>query len=88
MNGLVASKGGATERVPAGFEEKLVWLCRFGQPAVRNMGDGWFAKVEMHVSAQGASFDIKSDFSMQTPAAAVEQLIERMLEALARLTTA
>jgi len=86
MNGLVAAKAGVTETMPAGFEDKLVWLCRFGQPRVSNGGDGWNACIEMHVSAQGAKFEIRSDWKMCSPSAAVDMLIQRMLEALARLT--
>lgn len=87
MGDLVAAKFGATEKTPAGFEDKLQWLRKFGKPRVSYPGNGWYASIEMHVSAQGATFKIDSDMRMDSPSAAVDQLISRMLEALARLTT-
>jgi hypothetical protein len=86
VNSLVAAKSGASEKTPAGFEDKLIWLCKFGQPRVSNTGNGWYASIEMHVSAQGAKFEIRSEFGCATPSVAADMLIQRMLEALARLS--
>lgn len=72
--------------VPIGLSERLVWLKRFGRPRVSCFKDGaWGATIEMHVSAKGATFDIKSDFDCATPDAAIDQAIERMLDTLSKI---
>ena len=80
-----AAQDGRVEHVPAGFEEKLVWLCRFGTPRVSRHKGGWRCGIEMHVSAVGAQFEIGSEFNHGSPGEAIEVLIQRMLEALATI---
>ena len=83
MNGLVAMKRSAP---PAGLEGKLEWLRGFGHPRLSTLnGTGWFCVIEMHVSAVGSTFKVESDHKCETPSAAVDQLIERMLSALAQM---
>lgn len=74
----------AVERVPAGLEERLEWLTRFGKPRVCFDGKGWSAHMEMHVANAGAEFTVRSEFNMDTPSAALDQCITRMLETLAK----
>lgn len=91
MNALVGIKGGAAERVPAGLNDRLVWLTKFGKPKVGVYGSGgWHAHIEMHVAdtVKGASFEVKSEFKHQTPDEAVGVLIERMLDTLAQIGAA
>ena len=49
--------------------------------------EGWVANIEMNTNTTGTSFEVRSEFSMATPDAAVEQLIERMLASLSKLLT-
>jgi hypothetical protein len=88
VNSLTAARAGRVETAPADFEEKLVWLCKFGQPRLGMLSKGWHAKIEMNTNTTGTSFDVSTDFQQPTPSAAVDQLIERMLTALATLTGA
>lgn len=80
-----APAAGTLEQVPASLSERLEWLCRFGLPRVSRLEQGWYAVIAMNTTAIGASFDVKSDFSHKSPDAAVAQLIERMLAALAAI---
>lgn len=85
----IVGRAEGVERVPAGLSEKLVWLTKFGKPVVGVYGTGeraeWHASIKMHVAAKGATFDIGSDWKHYTPEEAVDALIERMLDALAKL---
>lgn len=85
MNALVAPIGGATERVPAGMEEKLVWSQKFGRISLSMQSEGWHARISMHVSALGAEFTVASGYKHATPAEAVDTCIARMLESLAMI---
>jgi len=85
VSALTSALPGKVESVPAGFEEKLVWLCRFGQPSLRMMDRGWHANIEMNTNTTGSSFKVATEFTMQSPAAAVDQLIKRMLAMLAAM---
>lgn len=85
MNALTAARAGVTEHMPADLEGKLVWLTKFGKPSVRRMDKGWYCGIEMHVASIGSRFDVKSDFDHASPAIAVDELIRRMLAALAML---
>jgi hypothetical protein len=88
MGALTFAKDGKVETVPAGFEDRLIWLCRFGKPRLSMVGQGWFASIEMNTNTTGSSFKVESDFKGATPSAAVDQLTERMLTTLATLTGA
>lgn len=85
MGDIAALRRADVGIVPASLEEKLVWLTRFGQPVLRNMGSGWYAGIEMHVSSKGATFKVDSDFKHETPVSAIDQCIERMLQTLVDL---
>lgn len=77
------TSAGIVESVPADLLDKLTWLTRFGNPRLAWMDDGWHASINLQVAAVGARFDVKTEFDLATPAAAIDQLIERMLAALA-----
>ncbi len=64
------------------LEDLLAALATFGKPRVSLQTRGWHACVEMHVSAAGVSFEVKSDFDHKTPSAAARQCAERVLAAL------
>lgn len=85
MNWLTAVKSGSTERAPAGFEEKMLWLCKFGEPGINKMRKGWWARIEMNTNTTGSKFQVDTEHTNETPSQAVDQLIERMLDALAAL---
>lgn len=88
MNSLTVPKTGKVETVPSSFEEKLVWLTRFGRPSVGVFDSGWHASIEMHVAdtVKGTSFKVRSDFGLSSPAVAVDELIVRVLSTLSQLT--
>lgn len=74
----------AAERTPATLEELLVAMQKFGKPRLGMYGnDGrWSCAVEMHVSAKGATFEIKSEFGLTDPLSAAKQCYERVVQTL------
>jgi hypothetical protein len=85
MSWLTAVKTGSTERAPAAFEEKMEWLCKFGEPSVSKMRNGWWARIDMNTNTTGSKFQVDTDTKHERPSQAVDQLIERMLDALTSL---
>lgn len=83
MANLTITRGGKVERVPETLSERLLWIAYFGKPGISVVSEGWHAKIDMNTNTTGASFTVRSEFNMATPEAAVQQLIERMLTALA-----
>jgi len=69
-------------RLARSLEEMLEQLSRFGQPRVSLLSRGWHAHITMHTSAAGAQFEVQSDFGHRTPAAAVDQLRNRVRDIL------
>lgn len=79
-------RGSNPSPVPAGLGEKLIWLRKFGKPRVGIYGTSdWHANIEMNTNSTGAAFEIRSEYKHQTPEAAVDQLIERILATLSKL---
>lgn len=75
-----------TERLK-GYEQDsldtlLLKLCHLGSPAVSKMRDGWWARLDMHVSAAGTTFRVDSEMNCKTPIEAVRQCTERSLTVL------
>lgn len=64
-------------------EELLIHLCQFGLPRLSKHDSGWHARVDMHVSTAGTSFEIKSEFNHATPLSALELVTVRVSETLA-----
>jgi hypothetical protein len=57
----------------------------YGKPRVGLLSGGWHASVDMYVTSKGASFDIKSDFTHDTPEEAATVCLHRVHETLADL---
>lgn len=67
------------------LENMLLALSKHGNPFLHNHRDGtWSCKVDMHVSAAGVGFEIRSDFTHRSPNTAVKQTLDRMIETLAK----
>jgi|GEM_PF-5058881 hypothetical protein len=60
----------------------LTQLCRVGKPRVSRMNDGWLCAVDMHVSAAGTEFKIRSEFDCETAFKAAQQCTERVVATL------
>ena len=74
-----------SETCPSGIEDRLIWLCRFGEPRVLKMSGGWHACIEMNTNTTGSKFEVRTDFNCGSPYESIDQLISRMCEALAAL---
>lgn len=85
---LTVAKDSDVELAPAGLPGKLEWLRRFGKPSISVPDEGWHARISMNTNATGSEFTVKSEFKMRTAEEAVDQLIERMLQALAAVNGA
>lgn len=72
----------ATERL----EDALAELVKYGDPSIRLMSRGWYCGIEMHHSALGASFDVRSEYDHKTPMDAARQCIERVHQAVNSMT--
>lgn len=64
------------------LERMLLMLERRGQPRLSRHKNGWFACIEMNTSAAGACFEIKSESGHAEPMAAVQELAQRVNDAL------
>jgi hypothetical protein len=64
------------------LERMLLMLERRGKPRLSRHNNGWFACIEMNTSAAGACFEIKSEFGHAEPMAAVQELAQRVNDAL------
>ena len=65
------------------IEECLIELERYGFPKVTKVNkDGWHSYVNVFVTGQGVSFEVKSDFGMSTPKVAINQCYDRLIEAI------
>jgi hypothetical protein len=71
--------------VPETLDEALVDLCRYGKPKLSMMDGGWYCWIQMHVAAQGATFEIKSEFGHASPSSAVHECRERILTTIEQL---
>lgn len=75
-------------RPPESLDKFLQSLCKYGQPTIRRMNRGWFAKIQMNTNCEGAKFDIDSEFDHATPSEAVAVLAERIHKALKKINSA
>lgn len=62
----------------------LMALNKVGAPRLRWSAafESWHATIEMFTSVAGASIDVKSEYGHKTPDAAVQELHERVVNAL------
>jgi hypothetical protein len=67
------------------LEELLDDLCRYGNPRISKMDNGWHAKIEMHVASEGATFNIMSEFNHKTSIEAVLVLMQRTQQTISDL---
>jgi hypothetical protein len=65
--------------------ELLRNLQGYGKPRVGLFNNGWHVSVDMYVTSKGASFEIKSDFTHDTPEEAAQVCLHRVHETLADL---
>lgn len=70
------------------LDDLLLGLCRYGEPRLSRMSDGWYANIGMHVASEGAEFSVKTDFDHATPREAIEVLIKRVRSTLTDLNRA
>lgn len=68
-------------QLPA-LEQLLNAMSRFGNPSLMLMSGGWNCGCEMHVRVCGGSYNIRSEFRMDTPMRATRQCAERILQHL------
>lgn len=67
---------------PTTLNDRLEWLCEFGQPWISRHKEGWYAAIDMNTNTTGSSFKIATSFNEPTPESAVQELIVRMLNTL------
>jgi len=67
------------------LEEELKGLVKYGKPRMSFLDRGWHCRIEMNTHAEGCSFDVKSDFDLPTPSAALAQCKERAEKAVATI---
>lgn len=64
------------------LEQLLIVMSRFGNTSLMEIYGGWNCGCEMHVRVCGGSYNIRSEFRMDTPMRATRQCAERILEHL------
>ena len=75
-----------TPAAPEFLEDVLTELQRYGQPRLGIYSErGWHAYIEVTVTAVGARFDIRSEYSHDTPLEAALECRKRLRAALATL---
>lgn len=60
------------------LETILAKLAQHGRPSLSLFDSGWCCTTDMHVSAAGASFKVRSDFGLASPIQAAAQCAERI----------
>ena len=57
------------EPTPSDFDlsSELVGLCKYGKPRLSLQERGWHCFIEMNTNAEGASFDVRSEFDHPSP---------------------
>ena len=64
------------------LSDLLLKMCHLGEPSIHKMRNGWWCKVDMHVSAKGSRFVIESDSNCDNPSEAARQCAGRALTIL------
>lgn len=68
------------------LDENLEALSFYGNPTLmKTSNGGWWCYVKMHISAIGASFDVKSESNHKCPNSAVRECAERIFDVLRRM---
>lgn len=86
MTTNVAAFRSVTSAIPSDLSGRLKYLQGFGLPRVFCYEDGtWSVGVKMHVASAGAQFEICSDRDCESVDAAMDQLITRLRDTMAKL---
>lgn len=84
--GFLQRRAASTAQVDSGsLSDKLQWLLGFGTPTLRYSAfrpAGWAASIEMTTNTTGAQFNIRSAWDHAAPDSAVDDLIQRVKEAV------
>lgn len=64
------------------LETELLSLTKHGKPRLSLQTRGWYCSIDMNTNAEGASFDVKSEFGHKTPSDAVAQAKRRAQQAV------
>jgi hypothetical protein len=64
------------------LEEVLLELERYGEPRVSKFKKGWYSCVEVFVTGEGISFDVKSAHTCATPHDAASECYDRLMTAI------
>ncbi len=63
----------------------LLDLARFGEPMLWLMRSGWFCKIEVTLSIEGAKFEVKSESDHKTPMEALIKCEDRLKSAISKI---
>lgn len=75
----------STPSVEMTLEQILEELSRYGQPHVTMSDRGWWSAIDMHVSAKGATFNIRSASGHKSAWAAAAECLERVRQTLSEV---
>jgi len=64
---------------PENLDDVLLDMSRYGQPKLSMHDNGWYCWIKMHVTSQGATFEVASEFGHQSPRAAVDECRARIV---------
>ena len=67
------------------LEEILAELCKYGEPILHKLDDGWICRVDFFVTGAGVQFKVGSDYDHPTPLEAAQVCFDRVKEALNKL---
>lgn len=79
-SGETITVSSAREAQPIDIGEVLLWLRKFGMPSLLCMDGEWVAVIQMTTTAAGASFKVRSGYRHETPHAAIQELVDRVIE--------
>lgn len=61
------------------LEHLLAACLMYGSPRLTYISGGWVAFVDMNTPAPGTKFEVRSEFGMPSPLAAVQQCFDRVV---------
>ena len=68
------------------IDECLIEMERYGLPKLNKVStSGWHSHISVFVTGKGVDFEVKSDFGMKTPKAAINQCYERLVDAIKKI---
>lgn len=72
----------ATSYAPDEIASVLERLSKYGDPTLTKISRGWWCYIDIHVTAVGAKFEIKSESDHKSPAHAALECESRMMTSL------